>query len=147
MEFDIGVPVANVMPRPPVISSIYLHFPYISDAFCESFCEIPATFLILVNKNRFLNSWLSSTNSLSTPSCSNVTALSFLPASLSLASLTSRFFFVFSICLIVKCSPFDALASLIDSVISSICSCISLFCLSSDNGILANWVCPMITAS
>lgn len=55
---------------------------------------------------RFLKAWLSSTNSRSTPSCSKVTTSSFLSVERSLSSLVCRDFLVFSICLIVKFSPF-----------------------------------------
>ena len=48
--FDTGVPVANVIPFPPVISSMYLHFINISELFCASVCEMPATFRIFVYK-------------------------------------------------------------------------------------------------
>ncbi len=50
----IGVPVANTTPWLSVISSRYLHFMYRSEDFCASVCEMPATFRILVYKNRFL---------------------------------------------------------------------------------------------
>ena len=55
---------------------------------------------------RFLKAWLSSTNSRSTPSCSKVTTSSFLSVERSLSSLVCRDFLVFSICLMVKFSPF-----------------------------------------
>lgn len=53
--FDTGVPVANVIPFPPVISSMYLHFINISELFCASVCEMPATFRIFVYKKGFCN--------------------------------------------------------------------------------------------
>ena len=56
-----GVPVANTMPLPPVISSMYRHFRNISDDFCDSVCESPATFRIFVYKNKFLKECASST--------------------------------------------------------------------------------------
>ena len=48
MEFEIGVPVAKITPRPPVSSSMYLVFMNISELFCASVVERPATFLIFV---------------------------------------------------------------------------------------------------
>ena len=95
-----GVPVANVIPLPPVISSIYRHLLYISIAFCDSLCATPATFLIFVYKNKFLKPCDSSTNNLSTPSSSKVTTSSFF-FSFSFSSLTSKFFLLFTICLTV----------------------------------------------
>ena len=118
--FDTGVPVANVIPLPPVISSIYRHFINISELFCASVCEMPATFLIFVYKKRFLNAWLSSTKSLSMPSCSNVTTSSFLVWSFNLSSFAFSVFFVFSICLTVYCCPTSSFAVSIDTVISAI---------------------------
>ena len=48
MEFETGVPVANTMPLLPVISSIYRHFRSISEDFCASVVERPATLRIFV---------------------------------------------------------------------------------------------------
>ena len=48
MEFDTGVPVANTMPLLPVISSMYRHFRSISEDFCASEVESPATLRIFV---------------------------------------------------------------------------------------------------
>lgn len=48
MLLEIGVPVANTTPRPPVISSKYRHFMKRSLDFCASVCAIPLTFRILV---------------------------------------------------------------------------------------------------
>ena len=50
MELLTGVPVANTTPRPPVISSKYLHLPNISLDFCASLVDNPATFRIFVVK-------------------------------------------------------------------------------------------------
>ena len=50
MELLTGVPVANTTPRPPVISSRYLHLPNISLDFCASLVDNPATFRIFVVK-------------------------------------------------------------------------------------------------
>ena len=54
MELLTGVPVANTMPRPPVISSIYRHLRNMSLDFCASAVESPATLLIFVKMNKFL---------------------------------------------------------------------------------------------
>ena len=121
----IGVPVANTTPRPPVISSKYRHFANISLDFCASAVERPATLRILVYKKRFLYMSLSSTNIMSTPSCSNVTTSSLRCAARNLSKRVSRFRFVISNCFTVKCSPPLALISCIPSVISLICSFIS----------------------
>ena len=102
MELLIGVPVAKTIPFPPVISSIYLHFMYISELFTASDCPMPATFRILVWRNKFLNPCASSTKSLSTPNSSKVITSSFLKSSFSFSSLASSFFFVFSSCFTVK---------------------------------------------
>ena len=48
MELLTGVPVANTTPFPPVISSIYRHFINISEDFCASEVDRPATFRIFV---------------------------------------------------------------------------------------------------
>ena len=108
MELDTGVPVANTTPRPPVSSSIYRHFINISEDFCASEVERPATLRIFVNKKRFLKACASSTNSRSTPSCSKVITSSFRSEARSLSSLACRLFRVFSICLMVKDSPASA---------------------------------------
>ena len=50
MELLTGVPVANTTPRPPVISSKYLHLPNISLDFWASLVDNPATFRIFVVK-------------------------------------------------------------------------------------------------
>jgi len=49
----MGVPVANIQPLPPVISSIYLHFINKSLDFCASVVDNPATLRILVIIKRF----------------------------------------------------------------------------------------------
>ena len=54
MLFDMGVPVAKVIPLPPVTSSIYWHFINMSELFCASVWDIPATLRIFVYKKRFL---------------------------------------------------------------------------------------------
>ena len=54
IELEIGVPVANTMPCPPVSSSMYMHFMYMSLAFWLSVWEIPATRVILVVTIAFL---------------------------------------------------------------------------------------------
>lgn len=71
-----GVPVAKITPLPPVFSSRYLHLRKRSSAFCEAELEIPATFCNFVATNRFLNSWASSMNRRSIPSCSKVSVSS-----------------------------------------------------------------------
>ena len=43
-----GVRHGDTTPRPPVISSMYWHFAYISLDFCASACPIPATLRIFV---------------------------------------------------------------------------------------------------
>ena len=48
IELLTGVPVANTTPLPPVISSIYRHFINISEDFCASEVDRPATFRIFV---------------------------------------------------------------------------------------------------
>ena len=57
-------------------------------------------------KNRNLRNPFRATNSRSTPNCSKVTTSSFLSVERSLSSLVCRDFLVFSICLMVKFSPF-----------------------------------------
>ena len=143
----MGVPVAKVTPFPPVSSSIYWHLANISEDFCASVWAIPATFRIFVYRNKFLYAWLSSTNNRSTPSSSKVTTLSFLELSFSFCRRTDSIFFDFSICLMVYCSPFSALASSIATWISSISlSMVSLWRFR-ESGIFSNWLWPMITAS
>lgn len=41
IELEIGVPVAKTMPCPPVSSSMYMHFIYMSLAFWLSVWEMP----------------------------------------------------------------------------------------------------------
>ena len=48
MELETGVPVANTMPLLPVISSMYRHFRSMSEDFCASVVERPATLRIFV---------------------------------------------------------------------------------------------------
>ena len=61
MELETGVPVAKVTPLPPVISSMYRHLSSMSEDFCASVVDNPATFLIFVYKKRFLKLCASST--------------------------------------------------------------------------------------
>ena len=136
----IGVPVANVTPLPPVSSSRYWHLLNISCDFCASVWAIPATFRILVYRNKFLYECDSSTKSLSTPNCSKVTTLSLRDWSLSLSSLVISCFLDFSICLMVYRSPLSAFACAMASVISSICLSSIATCLSCDRGIFSNCV-------
>ncbi len=147
MELLIGVPVAKVIPRPPVSSSMYRHFVYISVDFCASVCPIPATLRIFVYRKRFLKLSASSTNSRSAPSSSKVTTSSFLLSSFRRCSLVSRLFRVFSICLMVKVSPCSCIAWSIPHSILSICSRIMATWRSFDTGIFSNCECPIITAS
>ena len=51
MLLEIGVPVAKVMPLPPVSSSRYRHFRYMSEDFCASVVWMPATLVIFVYRN------------------------------------------------------------------------------------------------
>ena len=48
MLFETGVPVAKTTPLLSVISSMYRHFRSMSEDFCASELESPATFLIFV---------------------------------------------------------------------------------------------------
>ena len=131
----IGVPVANTMPFPPVISSGYWHFIYRSDDFCASVCWIPATLRIFVWRNKFLKLCASSTNILSMPSSSKVTTLSLLGEFRSLSSFASRFRFVFSSCLTLNWLPRTPLSDLIPSVISAIWFLMIFSCRSAETGI------------
>ena len=54
MLLEMGVPVANTTPLPPVSSSRYRHFIYRSLDFMASVWLMPPTFRIFVNAARFL---------------------------------------------------------------------------------------------
>ena len=140
-----GVPVAKTTPFPPVFSSRYLHFIKRSRAFWEAEVEMPEILFSLVGVKRFLNSWASSTNSLSTPSCSKVMVSSWFFCSLS--RFFSSDFFVLSMALIWNLLPSLRFSSSIPDTISSICDWIIFSCRSFEIGIMPSWEWPIITAS
>ena len=138
MELLMGVPVAKITPRPPVFSSRYWHFIYISEDFWASVVEIPATFCIFVYKKRFLYECASSTNSRSTPSCSKVTTSSFFVLERSFSNRDFSPRFVRSMDLTVNRSAPLARSSAMPSSTSAICFSMEACCRSKDMGIFSN---------
>ena len=106
MVLEIGVPVANTIPRFPLISVRYWHLSCISVAFFEPAPEMPATLFIFEKIARFLKLCASSTITESIPSSSKVIRSSFLLSSERFFSCSSSFFFCPSICFTVQRSPF-----------------------------------------
>ena len=138
MVLEIGVPVANTIPLPPLSSVIYWHLSCISVAFFAPVPLIPDTLFIFENMDRFLKLWASSTIMESIPNSSNVIKSSFELSSVSSFNCCSNFFFWLSICFTVQRSPFLSFISSIAIVISSICSFIIRCFRSDDIGIFSN---------
>ena len=139
MLLEMGVPVANVTPRAPVISSRYWHFINRSLAFWLSVVLIPAMLCIFVTVMRFLKLCASSTMRESAPSSSKVTTSSRFGASSKFDSLVFNCFFLLSSCLTVRrLSLLSMLSNCISS--SSICLRINSAFLASESGIFSNWL-------
>ena len=146
MLLEIGVPVANTTPRPPVNSSRYWHFGKQVAGFLRFVCATPAISQLCVQKKILKVVRLSSMKRRSMPNSSKVKhhplRLSSLRRSSRVPALRVR-----SICLTVKARRIPVHKAKRCVVISSIWRWSMAACRSADSGIFSSCECPMITAS